>query len=73
MSHNALSAMELARLAGYTIRRENSGGLDIREDIRLMTVGPDADELDILRAAHRHLVSPAYARPAAAAKKRQTA
>lgn len=59
----ALTAAELARLAGYTIHPVDSGGLWIQEELRLMHVGPDADELEILRAALHHLMGVASARP----------
>lgn len=71
MEISTLTAVELARHAGYTIRPMDSGGLEIREELRLMSVGPHADELDILRAAHRRLAGPAKIRPIAELAKRR--
>lgn len=60
--NDVLTAAELARAAGYAILHVSAGGLDVREDIRLMRIGPDATDLDILRVAHRHLRGPAPVR-----------
>jgi hypothetical protein len=58
------TAPELARAAGYSIRRVPSGG--VREvdcfGQRILELGPDATELEITRFARRHLVLPASCR-----------
>jgi hypothetical protein len=49
------TALELARAAGYTIRHVPTGGMTVYEDERLISMGPDTDELELLRVVQRHL------------------
>lgn len=52
--------LELARAAGYLIRRVPVGGAVAREYAfgRVLELGPDATDEEIVRIASRHLVMP---------------
>jgi hypothetical protein len=60
------TAHELARAAGFVIRRVPTGGVVAREPAcggRILELGPDATEIEIVRHACRFLVFPASTRP----------
>jgi hypothetical protein len=54
---------ELARAAGYVLRSMPTGGAVERllgDDVRILELGPDATDEEIVRLARRYLAGPVF-------------
>ncbi len=73
MSEPSYSARELVRAAGFCILRASAGGVWERVDDhhRILWVGPDATELDLVEVAARYIEIPAQWRKLVDADRRR--